>query len=269
MSRILVTGGASGIGRELVGALARAGHRVLAADVQLDGLAKATADDGWPASVETTFLDVTSESDWTSALDRADAALGGLDVVYNVAGLLAPGFVGSITARDVERLLAVNVRGVILGTNAVARRMIDRGVRGHVVNVGSLASLSPVPGLSLYCATKWAVRGFSLSAAIELETHGIAVTLVCPDAVDTPMLDQQRDREEAALTFSGSRSLTTREVVEVLIGRVLRDRPLEVAIPEHRGLLARAAGAMPASARTLYPLLKRQGLAGQSRSAKR
>jgi 3-oxoacyl-[acyl-carrier protein] reductase len=259
MSRILVTGAASGIGRELVAALARSGHRILAADVQLDGLAKATADDGWPASVETTFLDVTSESDWTSALDRADAALGGL----------APGFVGAIAARDVERLLAVNVRGVILGTNAAARRMIDRSVRGHVVNVGSLASLSPVPGLSLYCATKWAVRGFSLSAAIELEAHGIAVTLVCPDAVDTPMLDQQRDREEAALTFSGSRSLTTREVVEVLVGRVLRDRPLEVAIPEHRGLLARAAGAMPASARTLYPLLKRQGLAGQSRSAKR
>ncbi|NUO50239.1 MAG: SDR family oxidoreductase [Polyangiaceae bacterium] len=267
MSRVVVTGAASGIGRALVTALAKTGRRVLAADITQDGLAKARAEERWSENtVATHFLDVTSDHDWEVALDFASTRFGGIDVLCNVAGVLAPGFVTDINARDCDKQLLINVKGTALGTAAAARRLIAAKNPGHIVNFGSLASLSPVPGLAMYCASKWAVRGFSLSVAVELEPHGIAVTLVCPDAVATPMLDQQMGRDEAALTFSGRRPLTTAEVVDAVIDRALVKRPLEMAIPLDRGLLARAGGIAPAVAQALYPMLKKKGLQGQKRA---
>ncbi len=267
MSRLIVTGAASGIGRALVGALAKAGHRVVAADITQDGLARARAADHWPdALVLSQYLDVTSEHDWEAMLDATQAKFGGFDVLCNVAGVLSPGFVTDISPADCDKQLLVNVKGTALGTSAAARRLIAAKNPGHIVNFGSLASLSPVPGLSMYCASKWAVRGFSLSVAVELKEHGIAVTLVCPDAVETPMLDQQKGRDEAALTFSGNRALTVDEVVDAVIDRALVSRPLEIAIPLERGLLARAGGIVPSVAQALYPMLKKKGLQGQRRS---
>lgn len=267
MSRVVVTGAASGIGRALVTALAKSGRRVLAADLTQDGLARARAEERWSEStVATQFLDVTSAHDWEIALDVANARFGGIDVLCNVAGVLTLGFVTDISPVDCDKQLLVNVKGTALGTAAAARRLIAAKNPGHIVNFGSLASLSPVPGLSMYCASKWAVRGFSLSVAVELEPHGISVSLVCPDAVQTPMLDQQKGRDEAALTFSGSRPLTVDEVVRAVIDRVLPGRPLEIAIPLQRGLLARAGGIAPAVAQKLYPMLKKKGLEGQKRS---
>ena len=269
MTRFVVTGAASGIGRALVTALAARGSRVVAADVTQDGLAAAKAGERWPDnSVMTTYLDVTNEADWEAALDRADARFGGLDVLCNVAGVLVPGFATELRGADCDKQLSVNVKGTVLGTAAAARRLVAAKNPGHIVNFGSLASLSPVPGLSLYCASKWAVRGFSLSVAVELAEHGVAVSLVCPDAVETPMLDLQKDRPEAALTFSGSRPLTVAEVVDVVVDRVIPDRPLEISIPMSRGLLARAGGVAPALAQKLYPMLKKKGLDGQKRATK-
>ncbi len=256
MSRLVVTGAASGIGRALVTALAKSGRRVLAADITQDGLAKARAEEHWSENlVATQYLDVTSEHDWEIALDAATQRFGGFD----------PGFVTDIDAKDCDKQLLINVKGTALGTAAAARRLIAARNPGHIVNFGSLASLSPVPGLSMYCASKWAVRGFSLSVAVELEPHGIAVTLVCPDAVATPMLDQQMGRDEAALTFSGRRPLTTAEVVDAVLDRALVKRPLEIAIPLDRGLLARAGGIAPAVAQKLYPMMKKKGLERQKR----
>lgn len=263
---MLVTGAASGIGRHLVGALARAGHLVLATDLSQDGLALARAEDGWSDAVLSTYLDVTNPGDWRAAFDLADARARGIDVLLNVAGFLKPGFTVDVSADDCDKHFDVNVKGVVLGTGEAARRMIASQTRGHIVNIGSLASLSPVPGLPLYCASKWAVRGFSLSAAVELEPHGIAVSLVCPDAVETPMLELQKNREEAALTFSGSRPLTAAEVTRVIVDHVLPKRPLEVTIPLSRGLLARLGGTLPAAAQKLYPMMKKKGLETQRKA---
>lgn len=139
----------------------------------------------------------------------------------------------------------------------VARSMAGRG--GHVVNVASLAALAPIPGLALYSASKHAVRAFSIAAAEELAPAGIAVTVVCPDAVATPMLDIQVDDPSAALTFSGGRVLTAGEVAELLAGRVLDERPIEIALPASRAWLARAASLAPGLAAWLRPWLERRG----------
>lgn len=257
--RMVLTGCASGIGRHLTGALAREGHRVLATDVDEAGLAASAASEGWdPKSVSLRKLDVRSEEEWDAALAHADAALGGLDVLFNIAGFLEAAYVTDFTARAIEMHLDVNVRGMMLGTRAAARRMVAAG-SGHIVTMGSLASLAPVPGLSLYSASKFAVRGFTLAAATELRPRGVAVTLIMPDAVATPMLEQQIDRDEAALTFSGAKPLTVADIARLILDRVLPDRPLEVTIPPGRGLLARLANTAPDVAKALAPVLLSKG----------
>jgi 3-oxoacyl-[acyl-carrier protein] reductase len=85
------------------------------------------------------------------------------------------------------------------------------------------------------------------------------VTLMMPDAVATPMLEKQVDKEEAALTFSGSKPLTVDDIARLILDRVLPDRPLEVTIPQGRGLLARLANSAPDVAKALAPILLKQG----------
>ncbi|MFW5925836.1 MAG: SDR family oxidoreductase [Myxococcota bacterium] len=265
----LITGSASGIGRHLTGALARAGHRIAATDVSTDALRAAAEAEGWPEDrVFTQPLDVRDPDAWETALDALEDRFGPVDLVLNVAGVLEPGWVTSIEADDIDFHLSVNVKGLVLGTRTAARRMVERG-QGHIVNFGSLASLAPVPGLSLYSTSKFAVRGFSLAAAIELRDEGVAVSLVLPDAVRTPMLDLQVDYEEAALTFSGGRALTVEQIEEALVKEVLPHRPLEVALPVSRGLMARAAGIFPAMAAFTRPLLTRIGRQTQARTKSR
>lgn len=261
----LLTGAASGIGRHLASALARRGHRVLATDVSAEGLARAGREDRWPgASVRTATLDVRDEAAWRAALASALAEFGRVDVLLNVAGFLRPGHVWETTASDVDLHFDVNVKGVVHGMRVVGGYFVERG-RGHIVNFGSLASLAPVPGLTLYSASKFAVRGLSLAAAQELEGRGVAVTLVMPDAVATPMLDLQVDYAQAALTFSGDAPLTVNDIEDAIFERVLPERPLELAIPFSRGVLARVANAVPESASLLRPILLRRGLAAQRR----
>lgn len=264
-----LTGAASGIGRHLTQAIARRGHRVLAADVAAEALERARREDAWPdAQVKTAVLDVRDEAAWRAGLSLALSTFGHVDVLLNVAGALRPGHVWETTAADVDLHLDVNVKGVVHGMRIVGGHFLERG-RGHIVNFGSLASLAPVPGLTLYSASKFAVRGLSLAAGQELGDRGVAVSLVMPDAVATPMLDLQVDYAQAALTFSGSEPLTVVDVERALFERVLVERPVELAIPWSRGMLARVANAVPESTQLLRPMLERKGLSAQAKRKRR
>ena len=264
MAILVLTGSASGIGAHMTGVFARRGDTVFATDVDLAALERRAAEGAWGTNVRLVKLDVREAADWEAALDRAEGE-GGLDVVMNIAGVLKPGWIADLTAADVDFHLDVNVKGAVLGTRAAAARMIARGRGGHIVNIGSLASLAPVPGLSLYAASKFAVRGFTLAAAMELARRDIAVTLVMPDAVQTPMLDLQVDHEEAAMTFSGPRPLTVEDVERALVDEVLPKRPLEITLPIGRGILARAANTAPAASRWLEPILTKKGREAQEK----
>jgi 3-oxoacyl-[acyl-carrier protein] reductase len=261
--RCLLTGAASGIGQCVVDALVADGSRVIATDINEDGLAAAAA--AWPEDqVRLRGLDVTSETSWQAAFAAADDAWGGTDVLFNIAGYLTPGYVHESELSDVHRHIDINVKGVMFGTRIAAERMVRRG-SGHIVNIASMAAFGPIAGLSLYCASKYAVRAYSLAAAIELKDKGVAVTVVCPDAVATPMLDKQKDYEEASLTFSGPRVLTPEEVAAEIVGPVLRNRPMEVALPRSRKWLARVLDTFPELAPLVSPLFVRQGSKKRSR----
>jgi 3-oxoacyl-[acyl-carrier protein] reductase len=259
-SRVMVlTGAGSGIGRHLASRLLGAGHRLVAADLDEPRLQAAARELSWPS--DRALLrrhDVRDARAWPEVVDLAVRTWGRLDVLLNVAGVLRPSYVHTLDPADVDFHFDVNAKGVVHGTRAAAARMVEQG-QGHIVNVASLAAHVPVPGLALYAASKFAVRGFSLAAAVELRPKGVFVSIVCPDAVQTPMLDLQVPHPEAALTFSGARALTVQEVANVIVDDVLERKPLEVLIPRARGVLARITSAFPGLALRLAPLMLRRG----------
>jgi NADP-dependent 3-hydroxy acid dehydrogenase YdfG len=259
-----VTGAASGIGAELARALLAQGHAVCAADLRREGLEtlRDTAPD--PARLHCAALDVRDAEAWAALLAQLLRRFGRLDVLHNVAGVLKPGYMETASAADVDFHVDVNLKGVMHGSQCAARQMLEQG-GGHIINIASLAGLAPVPGLALYSASKFGVRGYSLAIAHELKGRGVKVTVVCPDAVQTPMLDLQREREEAALTFSGGAGLTVAAVRDAILGPVLRDAPLELTLPRGRGALSRLAGALPALSQPLLERFRQRGLREQAR----
>jgi NAD(P)-dependent dehydrogenase (short-subunit alcohol dehydrogenase family) len=267
---VLVTGCASGIGRATAKALLLRGFYVLATDRDEPALRRAAQEDDWPTSdLHLRALDVRDPEQWQQAVALAVTLWGRLDVLLHIAGVLKPGWVVQSGVETVDLHVDVNIKGAMLGLQAAAAQMVTQepvaGVRGHVVQIASMAALAPIPGLAHYSASKYAVRAFSLAAAEELRPQGVAVSVVCPDAVATPMLDLQKSHPQAAMTFSGPRVLTVAEVVATLLDRVLPDRPLLVMLPWSRGMLARLGDLLPGLGRHVAPLLQRKGRAAQRR----
>ena len=130
---------------------------------------------------------------------------------------------------------------------------------GHIINVASLAGLSATPGNSLYSAAKAGLRSASLAAAVELRKYGVYVTVVAPDVVNTPAVQQHfKYPEAAAVIHSGSRLLEV-EDIEQAFWRALRDRPLEINLPRWRGWLAKVNNVYPPLMLRLYGPLSRRG----------
>ncbi len=253
-----VTGAASGIGRHLAAELLKRGARVLATDRNRDGLEALRQEAAAGERLWIESQDVRDALQWQQLIEQMAQRWGRVDVLMNVAGVIRPGWVQEGSPQDVDFHLDINAKGVMHGTHAAARQMLGQGA-GHIVNIASLAGIAPIPGLSLYSASKFAVRGFTLAIAQELAPRGVKVTVVCPDAVQTPMLDLQIDYEQAAMTFSGNRVLTVTDVANVILGRVLQKAPLEVMIPGSRGWLAKLASAFPNLNARMLESLRRKG----------
>lgn len=181
----LVTGAGSGIGAALCGALVAAGARVVASD--RDGAALRAQP--WAAEADCRVLDVTDGD----AVKETIESLPRIDLCFNNAGIASGGAFETFDRDTIERVVDVNLRGVLHGTHAAYRRMIAQGA-GHIVNTASMAGLHPVPYSSVYAATKHAVVGLSLSLRVEGAERGVRVSAVCPGIVDTSIFDSSADR---------------------------------------------------------------------------
>lgn len=259
-SVILVTGSASGIGRYVAESYYRAGQRVVFADravARVNDICAALAAEAGGEALPW-GLDVRDEQAWAAVIAEIVERWGQLDLVLNIAGYLHVDTLLASPLAAVHDHLDINAKGVIFGTLLAARQMVKQPQGGHIINVASLAGIAAVPGLTLYTASKFAVRGFSLAAAQELAPHKVAVTVICPDAVQTPMLDLQVHRTEASLTFSGGRILSVADVAAA-IEEARRRRPLEITIPRHRGWLAKLTSLYPSVATWLAAYLRQRG----------
>ena len=181
----LITGGASGIGLCTVRLFVKHGGRVVVADIQ-DELGASLCAELGQENASFVHCDVTDEADVAAAVDHAVARFGGLDVMFNNAGVVGPLGVGirDATREELERMLAVNVVGPFLGTKHAARVMVPAR-RGSIISTSSMASAVAGVGPHAYTASKRALVGLMENAAAELGRHGIRVNCVAPAAVAT------------------------------------------------------------------------------------
>jgi NAD(P)-dependent dehydrogenase (short-subunit alcohol dehydrogenase family) len=184
----IVTGGGSGIGAALVRALTARGATVVIADIDEVG-AKSVSDSvrAGGGTVSTAVLDVRDSAAVADLVNQTAAEHGELDLMFNNAGIAVGGLVEELTLDHWDRVLDVNVRGVVHGVHAAYPLMLRQG-HGHIVNTASLAGLVPGPSLAPYAAAKHAVVGLSLSLRAEGASRGVRVSAVCPGFVDTPLL---------------------------------------------------------------------------------
>ena len=185
---VIVTGGASGIGKALSAALVRCGDTVVVADINGEGAKDAAAAMAGAGKAVAATLDVTDARAVESLVETVAADYGRLDLMANNAGIGMGGFVEELDVDHWNRVIDVNIRGVVHGVVAAYPLMVKQGY-GHIVNTASLAGLVPSPGLTPYAMTKHAVVGLSTSLRVEGAALGVRVTAVCPGFTDTPILD--------------------------------------------------------------------------------
>ncbi len=208
----LITGAAGGIGSAVARRFVAEGANVVLADVaDADPLAAELAPRALPAT-----LDVTQEADWTAAFALAREAFGALDILVNNAGIFRPGRLQATTRGDYEQLIRVNQIGTFLGL----RQAANLPAGGAVVNVCSVAGSLGVPDAFGYAATKWAIRGMTKCAALDLAGQKIRVNSVHPGGVDTPMIAGAATGTDMAAIYAGQpipRVAQPAEIAEVVV----------------------------------------------------
>jgi NAD(P)-dependent dehydrogenase (short-subunit alcohol dehydrogenase family) len=241
MKTAVVTGAGKGLGREIAKGLARKGFAVLVTDIDEQSAAdtaQAIGSGAW--SMRQDVRDPASHHE----VARAANARGSLALWVNNAGVLYTGNPWEQSDEIMRQMLEVNVLGTMWGTRAAVEAMRAGG--GHLINIASISSLAPVPGLAVYGATKQAVLGFTISLAgdLELASLPIQVSAVCPDGIDTDMVRNVRSSKEAGLVFSSPKLLTVEEVAGVVLDLVDKPR-LAVSVPRTRAALAHALRPFP------------------------
>lgn len=208
----VVTGAGSGIGAATAARLAAEGAEVLLAGRRLEHLeAVAEGIRARGGSASTCVVDVTDPAQVRSMV----AQTGPVDLLVNNAGLAHVGPVRDFAVADWDAMMAVNVKGVFLCSQAVLPGMLNRGA-GHIVNVASVAARVGFPEWSAYCASKAAVAGFSRALLEEVRGRGIRVSVLYPGGVDTPLWDSFPN------DFNRSRMLTAADVADAVAFVVTR-----------------------------------------------
>ena len=179
----VITGAGSGMGRASAGVFVREGAKVLAADVtgRQDETAAELGD-----AVVACKCDVSVEADVEAMFATALEAFGRVDAVLNVAGIGSFGMVADLSVDDYQKVLSVNLTGVVLGTKHAINAMLPTG-GGSIVNWSSIGGLGASPGTSAYSVTKAGVVSITKSAAVEYGDQGIRANAICPGFVETPL----------------------------------------------------------------------------------
>ncbi len=225
----IVTGAASGIGKEISRALVARGATVVLADIDADNVAAAHGELG-TGKTEAHVVDVTDAAAVGDLVRDVVERHGRIDFMFNNAGIAIFGNARDMTLEDWNRLVDINIRGVIHGVAAAYPIMIEQG-HGHIVNTASAAGLAPTPTAVGYGMTKHAVVGLSTSLRAEAALYGVRVSAVCPGFIETPIVQNAKminiDREQALREFP-LRLHSAAELAAWIMRGVERNQPIIV-----------------------------------------
>jgi 3alpha(or 20beta)-hydroxysteroid dehydrogenase len=180
----IVTGGAQGQGAAITRAFVAEGAKVVIADVAKEAGQVLAAELG--ANAHFAHHDVSDPVSWTALVEDTSERFGPVNVLVNNAGILRFGEIERMPVEEVELLWRVNQLGCFLGMQAVSRTMRNSG-GGSIINASSVEGLAGMAGCTAYAATKWAIRGMTKCAAMELGPKGVRVNSVHPGMIDTAM----------------------------------------------------------------------------------
>jgi 3alpha(or 20beta)-hydroxysteroid dehydrogenase len=229
---VLISGGARGQGAAEARMLVAEGAKVVIGDLREEEGRRLAAELG--DAVMFVRHDVTVEAEWASAVAAAER-LGGLHGMVNNAGIYIPGTLLETDSELFERHTRVNQFGCFLGMKAVVAAM-ERSGGGSIVNISSVAGLRGSPGAFAYSATKWALRGMTKAAAIDLASRGIRVNSVHPGPIDTDMLkvrseeENQRRVQQVPMKRMGTSEEVARLVLYLLSDESVYVTGAEIAI---------------------------------------
>jgi NAD(P)-dependent dehydrogenase (short-subunit alcohol dehydrogenase family) len=226
---VIVTGGASGIGRAVSEELARRGAYVTLADVNTELLEEtATSITNAGGRAKPVALDVTDPDAVKKVVDDTVAEFGKLDYIFNNAGVVVFGEAHRFPLDDWRKIIDTNLYGVVHGVAAAYPIMVKQGF-GHIINTASLAGLVPATGLIPYVASKYGVVGISNALRIEGADYGVKASVVCPGLIDTGMKNSKLidlDREKAL--EASPKLLPAEECARVILKGVERNKGIIV-----------------------------------------
>ncbi|GAA4298001.1 SDR family oxidoreductase [Mycobacterium paraffinicum] len=190
---VSVTGAGSGIGRETAFAFAREGAELVISDIDEAAVKATAAEIATRGGVAHAYvLDVSDAAAVEAFADRVSAEHGVPDIVVNNAGIGQAGGFLDTPAEQFDRVLDVNLGGVVNGCRSFARRLVERGTGGYIVNVSSMAAYAPLQSLNAYCTSKAATYMFSDCLRAELDAAGVGLTTICPGVIDTNIINTTR-----------------------------------------------------------------------------
>ena len=187
--------------------------------------------------------------------DEVCAAHGVPDIVVNNAGIGQAGAFLDTPPEQWDRVLDINLGGVVNGCRAFAKRLVERGTGGHIVNVASMAAYSPLQSMNAYCTSKAAVYMFSDCLRAELDAAGVGLTTICPGVIDTNIVhttrfdapagkqDQVERRREQIEKMFAARRYGPDKVAKAIVSAVKKNKPIRPVTPEAYFALRRATAA--------------------------
>jgi NAD(P)-dependent dehydrogenase (short-subunit alcohol dehydrogenase family)/pimeloyl-ACP methyl ester carboxylesterase len=246
---VSVTGAGSGIGREAAFAFAREGAELVVSDIDEATVKETAAEIAARGGVAHAYVLDVSDADAVEAFaERVSAEHGVPDIVVNNAGIGQAGSFLDTPAEEFDRVLDINLGGVVNGCRSFGRRLVERGTGGHIVNVASAAAYSPLQSLSAYCTSKAAAYMFSDCLRAELDAAGIGLTTICPGVINTNIINTTRfdapvgksedvdDRRGQLGRLFALRHYGPDKVAKAILSSVKKQKPIRPVAPEAHAL---------------------------------
>ncbi len=248
---IVIAGGSGGIGSTVYKKLLLLNAKVIGIsrteNIHLKNFARCNHYDyDWITS------DLTLSASWEDALNEIKNKYGKIDVLINSVGTLIPGKFENLTSNQIEEIISTNFTSFITASKVIISLMKKQGF-GHIINLGSLGGIIPMPYESLYSATKFALRGFTLSLKLELNGTGIKVSLVSPGPVLTKMLKKESLDSDSTIAFV-NKPLSADLIADKII-RIISHPKLEIVLPTGTKSIAFLLSLFPQLFSLIYPIL--------------